>query len=223
RFLWKIRNPEFGMRGSRAVRKHFKRSSLIRRLFPICLNSHHGAEAYRLEAGHGLVGRQEVQEGLGSIGIGAVFHDGGGVDHLAAHLSGGLVHHGQTGGEGVGGVDHAAVHGALRDLGGDLLHVGAVGQHAGTGQGLLIQTVVGEDLLGVLAHWNVAVAHGQEHIAAGQQPRQLVKGLDALGVALGNGQGHLVLQQVQAGGAIHQVQALGVLLAALGVQLVHLL
>ena len=89
------------MRGSRAVRKHFKRSSLIRRLFPICLNSHHGAEAYRLEAGHGLVGRQEVQEGLGSIGIGAVFHDGGGVDHLAAHLSGGLVHHGQTGGEGV--------------------------------------------------------------------------------------------------------------------------
>ena len=46
---------------------------------------------------------------------------------------------GQSGGIGVGPIDDAAVHRPLGDLGGNLLHVGAVSETAGGGQGQMDQ------------------------------------------------------------------------------------
>ena len=140
----------------------------------------------------------------------------GGVDDLAAHLGGGGVNHGETGGIGVGAVDYAAVHGGLGDLGGDLLYVGAVGYHSGGGQFFLIQAVIGENLLGVLAHRYIGVAHGQQDAAALEPGYHVVIGLYAGGVPLGHRQSHLVLQQVYTGALEHIVLAVGV--AALGIQ-----
>ena len=77
----------------------------------------------------------------------------------------------------------------------------------GGGQGLLVQLIEFENLLGVLAHRDVAVAHGQQNIAGFEQLGQLLKALDALGVALGNSQGHLVFQQVHPGVRQDEVQA----------------
>ena len=85
---------------------------------------------------------------------------GGGINDLAAHVRCGRVDDGQTGRVSVGTVDDAAVNGALRDLGGDFLDVAAVGDMTGSGQGSLIQLIVGENLLCVLADGNVLVAHG---------------------------------------------------------------
>ena len=42
-----------------------------------------------------------------------------------------------------------------QDLGGDLLDVGAVGDDTGCGQCFFVQSVVGKDLLGVLAHGHI--------------------------------------------------------------------
>ena len=89
----------------------------------------HG-EAHALQHGDGVgVGVQVVQEGLGGglAGlVGAALHHGGGVDHLVAHVGGGLIHHGQLIGKGVGGVDDAAVHRGLLHLVGYLGDVGGV-------------------------------------------------------------------------------------------------
>ena len=155
--------------------------------------------------------------------LGNVQH-GGGVDHLAAHLFGGVVHRGDSGAVGVGAVDHAAVHAALGDLGGDLLHVGAVGDLAGVCQFLFIQAIIGQNLLGVLAHRHVAVAHGHQNVAAFQRLGQIVKAGDGCIAALGYAQGNLVFQQVHSGALGHEVQPFGVHAGVSGlVQLIHLL
>ena len=155
--------------------------------------------------------------------LGGLQH-GGGVDDLAAHLGGGAVRHGETGGEGVGAVDHAAIHAGFLHLGGDFLHVAAVADQAGIGQLFLVQLIEGQDLLRVLAHGHVGAAHGHQQRAVFQKPGQLVKALHALGVALGHHQDHLVLQQVQAAAFQDEIQAIGVDLGLRGdIQLVHLL
>ena len=85
-----------------------------------------GGEAHGLKHGHGRVGLEIGQEVLGGILLVSLEH-GGGVDDLTAHLGSGAVHHRQTGGVGIGGIDDASVHSALTDLRGNLLHVVAVG------------------------------------------------------------------------------------------------
>ncbi len=90
---------------------------------------------------------------------------GGGIDDLTAHLGGGAVRDRKAGGEGVGGVDDAAVGGSLAHLRGDLLDIVAVGQLIRVGV-VSSMLVVVEDLQGVLADGNVAVAHREQDLAA---------------------------------------------------------
>ena len=91
------------------------------------------------------------------------------------------------------------------------------------GNSSLVNSVVREDLLGVLSYRNVAVAHGQHDFTAFEQFRKLIEGFDALGILLRNSQNHFVFQQVQTCGAVHEVKALAVFLTTLGIQLIHLL
>ena len=152
--------------------------------------------------------------------------NGGGIDDLTAHLRRGAVHHRQTGGESVRCVDDAAVGGGLADLRGDLLDVAAVGQNAGGGQCGFIQAVIIKNFHGVLTHGHIAVAHGQQHIAALEQLGELVKALNALGIALGHRQRDLVFQQVHAAVGDNEVQTVGILLGVIlqaSVNGVHLL
>ena len=128
-------------------------------------------------------------------------HHGSRVDHLAAHLGGGAIYGSESGGEGVSGVNDAAVHSRLADLGGDFLDIGSVSQAVGNSG--FIDAIIGEDLLGILAHGYVAVTDGQKHVAALQQLGQLVETLDPLRIAFRHSQGHLVLQQVQTGALQH--------------------
>ena len=120
---------------------------------------------------------------------------------------------------GVGGIDDAAVHGALADLRGNLLHVVAVGQLICDGG--LIDAVVVEDLQGILAHRHVAVADGQHHITVLQQLGKLVEALNALGIAFGNGERHLVFQQVHTAVGDDEVKPVGVLLGITDEAAVH--
>ena len=149
--------------------------------------------------------------------------DGGRVDDLAAHVLGGGVDDGEVGRDGVGAVDDAAVDGGLGDLRGDLLDVGAVGDHAGSGQVILGELVVGEDLLGVLAHGHVGVAHGELDVAGLEVLGEVFEAVDVLGVAIGDDEGDLVLEDVEAGVVLDEVKALLVVLLGLGVKGVHLL
>ena len=80
-----------------------------------------GGEAHALEDRVGLWAGQIIQKGLGGLGILADVQNGGGVDDLAAHVLGCGVDDRETGGEGVGGVDDAAVNAGFLDLSGDLL------------------------------------------------------------------------------------------------------
>src|SRR5699024_7644561 len=115
-------------------------------------------EAHAFKHRRSLVGLEIGQKRLGGLFIlGDVQHRRW-IDHLAAHLRRGLRHHRQTVGKGIRGVDDAAVHRRLRHLAGDLLDVGAVGQHAGVVKRRLVQAVIGKDLLGILAYRYVAVA-----------------------------------------------------------------
>ena len=181
-------------------------------------------EADALEDGGGFGASEVIEEGLGGLGMLADVQYGSGVDDLAAHVLRGGVHDRETRAEGVGGVYDAAVHAGLGDLGGDLLDVGAVGDETLGGQLLLLQFVEGEDLLRVLADGHVAVAHGEEDVAGLERLDQLVKALDALGIALGDDQGDLVLQQIHAAALQHEVEPVGVLLRVAGyVERVHLL
>ena len=117
----------------------------------------------------------EVQESPGCLNMGAVLHDGGGIDDLAAHLLGGGVNHLQARAESVRAVDYAAVHVLVGDPGRDLLDVGAISNETGVGEFFLVQLIEGQDLLGVLAHGHVAVAHAEEHVPGLEKPGQLVK------------------------------------------------
>ena len=120
---------------------------------------------------------------------------------------------------GVGGIDDAAVHSALTDLRGDFLHVVAVGQLICDGG--LVDAIVVEDLQGILAHGHVAVADGQHHIAVLQQLGKLVKAFNALGIAGGNGERHLVFQQVHTAVGDDEVKAVGILLRITDQAAVH--
>ena len=120
---------------------------------------------------------------------------------------------------GVGGVDDAAVHSALADLRGNLLHVVAVGQLICDGG--LVDAVVVEDLQGVLTHGHVAVADGQHHITVLQQLGKLVEALNALGIAHWNGERHLVFQQVYTAVGDDEVKPVGVLLGITDQAAVH--
>ena len=155
--------------------------------------------------------------------LGDVQH-GGGIDHLAAHLGGGGIYHREPGGEGVSGVDHAAVHRSLSDLGGHFLDVGTVGNQSFLRQFCFGKAVVFKDLLSVLPHGHVLVAHGHKYVPGLEPLGQLVKGLDSGGIALGHGQGDLVFQNVGAGALEHKVQPVGIDVGGGGtVQLIHLL
>ena len=147
-----------------------------------------------------------------------------GVDDLATHLRGGLVHHGQAGAECIRAIDDARVHAALADLRGDLLDVSAIGNAARVCKRGFIQPVPGQDLLGVLADRHVAVAHGEQDVARLQVLGERIKAVNALGVAFGHGERDLVFQQINAAALEHKVQPLGVDRRVRGgVQLVHLL
>ena len=164
------------------------------------------------------------QKLLGGICVGSGLHDGGRVDDLTAHLLGGLVHGGQTGTVSIGAVDDTGIHTALADLRGHFLNVGAVGDDTGSGQSGFVQIVVSQDLLGVLAHGYIAVAHAEEDVFCLQVFCQRIKAVDALLIALRHAEHDLVFQQVHAAVAVHKVQSLGVHLGRGGaVQLVHLL
>ena len=156
--------------------------------------------------------------------MGSGFHHGGRVDDLTAHLLGGLVHRGQTGAVGVGAVDHTGIHAALGDLGGHLLDIGTVGDDPGGSQSGLVQIIIGQNFLGVLAHRHIAVAHAEEDVLGLQVLGQGVKAVDALVAALRHAEHHFVFQQVHAAVAVHKVQPFGVYIRRIGaVQLVHLL
>ena len=144
---------------------------------------------------------------------------GGGIDDLTAHLGGGAVHDRKAGGVGVRGVDDAAVGGGLTHLRGDLLDIVAVGQLIRDGG--LVNAVVVEDLQGVLAHGHVTVADGQHHISPLEQLGKLVKALYALGVALGNGERHLVFQQVHTAVSDDEVKPVGIFLRVADEAAVH--
>ena len=79
-----------------------------------------------LEHGRGAVGLQIGQKLPGSLGVGGGLQHGGRVDHLTAHLPGGLIHGGQACAVGIGAVHDTGIHAGFGDLGGDLLDVGAV-------------------------------------------------------------------------------------------------
>ena len=151
--------------------------------------------------------------------------DGGRVDHLAArHVGVGGVHDLEAGGHGVSAVDDAAVDGGLAHLRGDLLDVGTVGDDARAGERGLVKAEVLQDLLRVLAHRHVGVAHGHLDVAGLEVGLEVVEALDALGVAGGHHERHLVLEDVEARVALDEVEALGVLALRVGrVELVHLL
>lgn len=147
-----------------------------------------------------------------------------GVDDLTAHVGGGGGGDGELGGVGVGGIDDAAVDGALADGGGDLLDVRAVGQLVGDGG--LVDIIELEDLLGVLADGDVRVADGELHIDALEEIGELIETVDALGIAVRDGEGNLVFQQIDAAAREEHVQTVGVLLGVIlerAVELVHLL
>ena len=92
------------------------------------------------------------------------------------------------------------------------------------GQCFLVQSVVGKDLLGVLAHGHIAVAHAEQNVPGLEVLGQRIEAVDALIAILGHAQNDLVLQQVHAGIAVHEVQSFGVHIGGSGaVQLVHLL
>ena len=149
---------------------------------------------------------------------------GGRIDDLAAHFLGGVVNGGQTRAEGVGAIHDAAVHAALGNLSGNFLHVGAVGEHALLGQFSLVQLIIGQDLLGVLTHRHIAIAHRQQHVARLEALGQRIEALHVLGVPLRHAQGHAVLQQVYAGFFIDEIQTGSVDGGISGnIQLVHLL
>ena len=84
-------------------------------------------------------------------------------------------------------------------MGGHFLDIGAVGELSGGVQGSLVQAVEGENFLGVLPYGNVAVSDGQQYLAVFQQLRQFIEAPHAFRIALGNGQSHLVFQQVETG------------------------
>ncbi len=82
---------------------------------------------------------------------------------------------------------------------------------------------MGQDLLGVLAHRHIAVAHAEQDVLSLQVLGQSIKAVDALVAALGHTEDDLVFQQVHAGGGVHEVQTVGVYVGRSGdVQLVHL-
>ena len=181
-------------------------------------------EAHALQDGHGrVVGADVVQErlggGLGGLAAGAL-HDGGGVDDLAAHVGGGLVHHGQLIGEGVGGVDDAGVHGALLHMGGHLGDVGGVSHLAAGFQLGDVDAQGVQDLQGVGPYRNLLIAQAQQIQLVGGQVRE---GLDAGGVVVRHRQHHLVLHKVHPGVGVDQIVARGVGAGGVsGVQGVHL-
>ena len=184
----------------------------------------HGCKADRLKNRGCFRSGQIVQECLGRIRVLADIQHRGGIDDLTAHFRRCSVYTVKAGREGIGGVHHAAVHTGFRNLGGDFLHVGAVGEAACLCQLFLIQAIEVEYLLCILAYRHIAVAHGHEDIARLQQLGQLVKALDALGVAFGNREDNLVFQEVDAAALQHKVQSVRVLLGiAGGIQCVHLL
>ena len=153
-----------------------------------------------------------------------VLHHCGGVDDLAAHFLGSLVHGGQTGAVRIGAVNDTGIHAGLADLGGDFLDVGTVGDDTGSSQSCLIQIIVSQDLLGVLTHGHITVAHAEQDILCLQVLSQAVEAVNPLVAALGYTEHDLVLQQIHTAFGIHKVQALGVSLSGSGaVQLVHLL
>ena len=83
-----------------------------------------------------------------------------------------------------------------------------------------------EDLLGVLADRNVAVADGKQHVTARELPCEVVKALDALRVALRYSQRYLVLEQINAGAVQQLIQTVRVLVGVVlerAVECVHLL
>ena len=83
-----------------------------------------------------------------------------------------------------------------------------------------------EYLSGVLADRNIAVADGEEHLTGPQLVSELVKGLDALRVALRNSEHDLVLEQVDARAVQQLVQTVRVLVRIVleaAVERVHLL
>lgn len=156
--------------------------------------------------------------------MGGGLQHGGRIDDLTAHLLGGLIHGGQACAVGIGAVHDTGIHAGFGDLGGDLLDVGAVGDDTGCGQCFLVQSVVGKDLLGVLAHGHIAVAHAEQNAPGLEVLGQRIEAVDALIAILGHAQNDLVLQQVHAGIAVHEVQSFGVHIGGSGaVQLVHLL
>ena len=140
----------------------------------------HSAETDALEHRHGLFGLQIGEESLGGVGIGSGFHHGGRVDDLTAHLGGGLVHGGQAGAVRIGAVNDTGIHAGLADLGGDFLDVGTVGDDTGSSQSCLIQIIVSQDLLGVLTHGHITVAHAEQDILRLQVLGQCVKAVNAL-------------------------------------------
>ena len=145
----------------------------------------------------------------------AVLEHGCRINDLTAHVSSCLVNRVEACRECVGCVDNAAVHRAFAYLRGNFLYVGAVGQHAGGSQRSLVQTVVREDLLCVLANRNIAVADSEQHVTALQLVRKIVKALHTLRVALRYSQCYLVLEQVDAGAVQQLIQTVRVLVGVL--------
>lgn len=77
--------------------------------------------------------------------------------------------------------------------------------------------------MGVLAHGNVRVAHGELDVASLEVLGELVEAVDVSGIALGHHERDLVLQDVEARVALDEVEALLVAADVRGVELVHLL
>ena len=126
--------------------------------------------------------------------------------------------------QGLSGVGQRLVKG-LKGTADRAVHQREYHYHGGKDGGF-INAVEIKNLLGVLAHGHVAVANGQLYITVFQQIGQLVKAVGALGITLCHGQGHLVLQQVNAAAGHQQILALGVLLGIIlqrTIQSVHLL
>ena len=83
-----------------------------------------------------------------------------------------------------------------------------------------------EDLLGVLADRNVAVADSKQHVTALQLVREVIKALHTLRVALRYGQRDLVLEQIDTDAVQQLVQTVRVLVGVIlerAVECVHLL
>ena len=155
--------------------------------------------------------------------MGAAFENGRRINDRSAHLRRGRIHHGESGAESVCTIDHTAVHALLRDLCGDLLHIGAVAENAGGGQRVLVQTVVAQDFLGVLAHRYIAVPHRHQDRSVGEPGGHIVKALNILGIPIRDHQDYAVLQQIHTAVRVHKVQPLGVHLGGgRDIQLIHL-